>query len=85
MNIKILVVQLEAIKGDIDKNISKIRNLLLESKFLSADLIVLPELWSIGWDCSSFNSSSAVNMPAGPAPIINIFLIVPPLVLPLII
>ena len=58
MNIKILVVQLEAIKGDIDKNISKIRNLLLESKFLSADLIVLPELWSIGWDCSSFNSSS---------------------------
>ena len=58
MNIRILVVQLETIKGDIDKNISKIRSLLSESKFLCADLIVLPELWTIGWDCSSFNSSS---------------------------
>ncbi|MBQ8887573.1 MAG: hypothetical protein IJY61_07735 [Candidatus Gastranaerophilales bacterium] len=57
MDIKILVVQLEAVKGDIDKNISKIKSLLSESKFLCADLIVLPELWTIGWDCSSFNSS----------------------------
>ena len=58
MNIRILVVQLEAVKGDIDKNISKIRNLLSESKFLSADLIVLPELWTIGWDSPNFNFSS---------------------------
>ena len=58
MKIKLLIVQLEAIAGDIDKNIEKVDRLLAESDCLNADLIVLPELWTIGWDCPSFNSSS---------------------------
>lgn len=58
MKIKLLIVQLEAIAGDITKNIQKVEKLLEESKCSSADLIVLPELWTIGWDCPSFNSSS---------------------------
>ena len=58
MNIRLLIVQLESVKGDIEKNISKIRKLLEESNFSSSDLIILPELWTIGWDCASFNKSS---------------------------
>ena len=58
MKIKLFIVQLEAVAGDIDKNISKIRMLLEKGKVENADLIVLPELWTIGWDCSSFNKSS---------------------------
>lgn len=58
MKIKLLIVQLEAIAGDIDKNINKVEELLAESKCLDSDLIVLPELWTIGWDCPSFNKSS---------------------------
>lgn len=58
MKIRLLIVQLEAFAGDIDKNISKVRTLLDKSGYSSSDLIVLPELWTIGWDCTSFNKSS---------------------------
>ncbi len=58
MKIKLLVVQLEAVAGDIDKNILKMEELLEKSNYSSADLIVLPELWTIGWSCESFNKSS---------------------------
>ena len=51
-------MQLEAIAGDIDKNIQKVEELLNQCNSTSADLIVLPELWTIGWDCPSFSSSS---------------------------
>ena len=51
-------MQLEAIAGDIDKNIQKIEKLLAQCGESNADLIVLPELWTIGWDCNSFNKSS---------------------------
>ncbi|MBQ9246218.1 hypothetical protein IJ182_08130 [bacterium] len=55
MKIKLLVVQLEAIAGDIQGNINKAEKLLSESNCISADLILLPELWTIGWDCEHFN------------------------------
>ena len=58
MKIKLLVVQLEAVAGDIDKNISTIKSLFEKCKYSSADLIVLPELWTIGWDSPNFNKSS---------------------------
>lgn len=58
MKIKLLIVQLEAVAGDIDKNICKIRTLLEQSESDGADLIILPELWTIGWDCPAFNKSS---------------------------
>lgn len=64
MNIRLLIVQLEAVKGDIDKNISKVKKLLEDSCFSVADLIVLPELWTIGWDCTSFNTSAEKLQPS---------------------
>ena len=64
MNIRLLIVQLEAIKGDIDNNISKIKKLLEKSNHKSADLIVLPELWTIGWDCASFDKSAEELQPS---------------------
>ena len=64
MNIRLLIVQLEAIKGDIDKNISKVRKLLSDCEHSNPDLIVLPELWTIGWDCTSFNKSSEELQPS---------------------
>ena len=55
MKIELLLVQLEAIAGDIEKNILKVRNLLESSGYVSADIIVLPELWTCGWDCVNFD------------------------------
>lgn len=54
MKIKVLVVQLETIAGDIESNIKKVNKLLDESNHKEADLIVLPELWTTGWDCPNF-------------------------------
>lgn len=51
-------MQLEAIAGDIDANINKVEKLLLESKADNADLIILPELWTTGWDCPNFQKYS---------------------------
>lgn len=58
MKIKLQIVQLEAVAGDIEKNINKAEELLKGADEKCADLILLPELWTIGWDCDSFNKSS---------------------------
>lgn len=60
MKIKLIILQLEAVAGDTDKNIKKVQT-LLDSCFSSVnnvDLIVLPELWTTGWDCVNFNKYS---------------------------
>lgn len=58
MKVKLLLVQLEAIAGDIDKNILKVENLLKNSGYTNSDIIVLPELWTSGWDCPNFHKVS---------------------------
>ncbi|MCD7740542.1 MAG: hypothetical protein LUH11_04255 [Candidatus Gastranaerophilales bacterium] len=58
MKIKLIIVQLEAIAGDIEKNIEKAETLLEKGGISSADLIILPELWTTGWDCERFNEVS---------------------------
>ncbi len=58
MKNKVFVVQLEAVAGDIEKNIVKAKSLLANKKCNEADLIVFPELWTIGWDCPNFNKCS---------------------------
>ena len=54
MQVKILIVQSEAVCGDIDANIYNVDNLLKNSANKTADIIILPELWSMGWDCPNF-------------------------------
>ncbi len=58
MKIKLIVVQLEAAAGNIQANINKIDALILEQNKSDIDLIVLPELWTTGWDCTNFNKYS---------------------------
>ena len=55
MIVKVLIMQLEAIAGDIKGNILKAKNMLSNSGFSTADLIIFPELWTIGWNCEKFN------------------------------
>ncbi len=58
MKLKLLLVQIEAITGDIDSNIEKVKKLLKDSGETSSDLIIMPELWTTGWDCPNFNKYS---------------------------
>ena len=53
MKINVFVVQLESVAGDIKSNIKKVEELLYNTN-KKPDLIVLPELWTTGWDCPNF-------------------------------
>ncbi len=53
--IKLLALQMGSEIGDKNTNIKKVEKLL--EKYLSAknaDFVFLPEVWTVGWDCSSF-------------------------------
>ena len=54
--INLLAVQIESAIANIDINIKKVESLLVDllSNF-SADFVFLPEVWTCGWDCESFN------------------------------
>ena len=50
-----MIVQSEAAIGDIEANINKVTAILEDSRQSYSDIIILPELWSIGWDCHNFD------------------------------
>ena len=52
--IKILAVQMESAIGDKYKNFEKIRNLIENNITPDVDIVVLPELWTVGWACDKF-------------------------------
>ena len=58
MKINVSIVQMEAILGDIESNFYKVEKLLVNSQIRNTDLIILPELWTTGWDCVNFNKNS---------------------------
>ena len=58
MKVRLLIVQLESVAEDIDKNIQKAESLLNSCNYKSPDIIILPELWTTGWDCESFDKTA---------------------------
>ena len=60
--VKIAALQLGSVIGEPNVNIKKVSELLEKNlDSLSPDIIVLPEVWTVGWDCSRF-LESAQNM-----------------------
>ena len=53
--INVLIVQIEAVIGNIEENINKVDEMFSSSSFNNVDLILLPELWTVGWDSLNFN------------------------------
>lgn len=55
IQIKIAALQMESVIGDITANHKKLINLLEtcvgDKKF---DVLILPEVWTVGWECSKF-------------------------------
>jgi predicted amidohydrolase len=53
--IDLLAIQMSSEIAKLDSNIKKVRGLL--EKFLKkrrVDFVILPEVWTVGWDCESF-------------------------------
>lgn len=52
--IKILIVQNEAVVANREENFKKVSELLKPYENSKPDLIVLPELWTVGWHCREY-------------------------------
>lgn len=59
--IKISAVQMNSKIGDKNANIEKIRNLIERDVEKDVDIIVLPEVWTCGWNPEIFRNSAAEN------------------------
>jgi len=60
MNIKIF--QYDVGFGEPEKSLNKIKDKLESAKFQKDDVLVLPELWTTGFDLKNLNQLSAVNL-----------------------
>ena len=57
--IKIAALQMESTIGDVDSNHKKVRCLLKDGLLeFQPNIIILPEVWTVGWDCSKFIASA---------------------------
>ena len=61
--IKIAALQMESEIGHVKANHKKLINLLEQNvKKNNFDLLILPEVWTVGWECSKFiNSAEEIN------------------------
>lgn len=56
--LKILAIQMSSKIGDKKANFKNVQDLILTNAFYNPDVIVLPEVWTVGWKCSEFKNSA---------------------------
>ena len=56
--IKISILQMSSIIGDVEANISKVETLVEKYLPQDTDVLILPEVWTVGWSCSHFINSA---------------------------
>ena len=56
--IKIAMLQMSSVIGDVEANINKIISIVEKSLPADVDVLVLPEVWTVGWMCSEFQKSA---------------------------
>ena len=57
--IKIAALQMASVLGDVNANNKKLVELLDNNLYGKAfDLLILPEVWTVGWECSKFRDSA---------------------------
>jgi predicted amidohydrolase len=62
--IKVGILQMSSIIGDVEGNIEKVKSFVKEHLDNDTDVLVLPEVWTVGWSCSHFRES-AQNLMSG--------------------
>ena len=53
-DIKILIIQNNATLGNREKNLKKVENMVVPYEGEKFDIILLPEVWNVGWYCPDF-------------------------------
>lgn len=66
--LKVAALQMQSVIGNRFANYDKVKNLLARELESDADLLVLPEVWTVGWSCEDFpaaaediNNSDTIN------------------------
>ena len=62
--INIAMLQMSSVIGDVQANIDKVENLVREYLPSETDVLVLPEVWTVGWACTHFRET-AQNVESG--------------------
>lgn len=57
-SLNISILQMGSIIGDVEGNIQKLKDLVKENLPDETDVLILPEVWSVGWSCRHFQSSA---------------------------
>ncbi len=52
--IKIAMLQMSSVIGDVKANIAKVQSLIEKELPMNSDILVLPEVWTVGWSCPNF-------------------------------
>ena len=55
---KLSALQLNSITGNVQANIEKVKHLISQNIESDVDIIVLPEVWTVGWACEEFTQSA---------------------------
>lgn len=56
--IKIGMLQINSILGNVEANCQKVRTIIENNIASDTDVLVLPEVWTVGWSCSRFCDSA---------------------------
>ena len=57
-SLNISILQMGSVLGDVEANIQKVETLVNEELPSCSDVLVLPEVWTVGWSCSRFQDSA---------------------------
>lgn len=56
--INVSMLQMTSVIGDVEANCQKVKNLIEKYLDKSTDVLVLPEVWTVGWACQHFRKSA---------------------------
>jgi len=56
--LNVMAIQMSSVIGDKKKNIEKIKALINDNVKPETDVVVLPEVWTVGWACDYFKNSA---------------------------
>lgn len=56
--VTISMLQMSSVIGDVEANIKKVEKLLETNLTRNTDLLILPEVWTVGWSCPHFQESA---------------------------
>lgn len=59
---KVKIFQFEVIDGDVKKNINKVSQLFMDTDLSDTNVVVLPEMWTSGYDLGNIKEYAAKNL-----------------------